>query len=56
MSEAYATFLPCVRTSIQVTNIASGGVIVRTPKCGVSVCISIYRKTIRDRQILIEES
>ena len=33
--------------------VASGGVIVRTPKCGVSVRIAIYRKTVRDRQILI---
>ena len=36
--------------------VASGGVIVRTPKCGVSVCIPIYRKTVRDRQILIVAS
>ena len=36
--------------------IASGGVIVRTPKCGVSVRIAIYRKTVRDRQILIVAS
>ena len=36
--------------------VASGGVIVRTPKCGVSVCIAIYRKTVRDRQILMVAS
>ena len=45
----------CSQGVISVFNVASGsgGVIVRTPKCGVSVRIAIYRKTVRDRKILI---
>ena len=39
-----------------IADLASGGVIVRTPKCGVSVRIAIYRKTVKDRQILIVTS
>ena len=44
-------FLYIFFINIGCATLASGGVIVRTPKCGVSVRIAIYRKTVRDRKI-----